>query len=294
MLAYGLPDIPAMTTEAERHAYYNLAKVKVREGEIVELGAWLGASTVAIAAGIRDSGVEGKVRVWDRFVWKPAAHEPKAGGPLIGSMFEQFKKNVAPLVQFVDANPGEIAKIKWTGHPIALMVIDAPKRVPEIAAVLTEFGPHVKRGAVMVWQDFCHFPSYAIPACLYRLKSKIKFVEAVVPGETVITEVVEPWQKVNVSERVLSLGTWGADAVANAWAYWRSQLPPAKHAMFDGGEAMFLCDLGRVDLACAKLREALSRDSDEAKDKWREIRDTRAGLVKRYRPLFDELRKMGV
>jgi predicted O-methyltransferase YrrM len=52
----GVPPIPAMTTDAERECYYRLAKEAAGKGAIVELGAWMGASTAYIAAGIRDSG----------------------------------------------------------------------------------------------------------------------------------------------------------------------------------------------------------------------------------------------
>jgi hypothetical protein len=46
----------------------------------------------------------------------------------------------------------------------------------------------------MAWQDFCHFPSYEIPACLYRLRDHLEFVEAVVPGTTLVfrREVADP------------------------------------------------------------------------------------------------------
>src|SRR5690606_34032410 len=63
----GRPAIPAMTTDAERHRYYELAKAAAGKGAIIELGAWLGASTAYIAAGIRDSGVPAKVHVYDKF-----------------------------------------------------------------------------------------------------------------------------------------------------------------------------------------------------------------------------------
>ena len=61
------PPIPAMTTDAERECYYRLAKDAAGKGAVVELGAWMGASTAYIAAGIRDSGVPVKVHVYDKF-----------------------------------------------------------------------------------------------------------------------------------------------------------------------------------------------------------------------------------
>ena len=46
-----MPVIPAMTTEEERMLYYRLAKEGAPLGAVVEMGAWLGASSAFIAAG---------------------------------------------------------------------------------------------------------------------------------------------------------------------------------------------------------------------------------------------------
>ena len=106
----GLNHIPAMTTDAERECYYRLAREAAGSGEIVELGAWMGASTAYIAAGIRDSGFAQKAKVYDKFQSKPghvrkvAAFYSKRGidkAP-IGPCLEQFLANLGPLSAYVD------------------------------------------------------------------------------------------------------------------------------------------------------------------------------------------------
>jgi hypothetical protein len=74
--------IPAMTTEAERQCYYRWALNQAAHGAVVELGAWLGAATAYIAAGVRDAGADTRAQVYDRFIWKPSSHDKKAGGPI--------------------------------------------------------------------------------------------------------------------------------------------------------------------------------------------------------------------
>ena len=61
----------------------------------------------------------------------------------------------------------------------------------------------------MAWQDFCHFPSYPIPACLYRLRQHIEFVEAVTPGSTLVFRVTSQWDADEVSPAALALKTEG-------------------------------------------------------------------------------------
>ena len=166
-------NIPAMTTDAERECYYRLAKEAT--GLVVELGAWMGASTAYIAAGIRDSGVDRKALVFDKFQSKPG-HIRKVkefyskrgiNKAPIGPCLMTFQQNLGPLMEYVEPHQGQIEKLKWGKEPISVLITDAPKRVPAISSVLTKFRTALQPGSIMAWQDFCHFPSYEIPACLY-------------------------------------------------------------------------------------------------------------------------------
>ena len=103
----GARDIPAMTTGAERLAYYELALTAAPQGTVVELGTWLGAATVFLAAGLRDAGVKSRLHAYDRFQWQ-AIHDYKAGFPLPKKMYDQFRENLGPLAEYVQAHKGEI------------------------------------------------------------------------------------------------------------------------------------------------------------------------------------------
>jgi hypothetical protein len=288
------PAIPAMTTDAEREAYYRLAMEASGKGAIVELGAWLGASTAYIAAAIRDSGVACKAHVYDKFQARPG-HDRKirefyskqGGSAPAGLSIEQFKANLGPLLSYVTVHTGLIEHMEWGGEPIALLVADAPKRVPQISAVLTELREALRPGAVMAWQDFCHFPSYEIPASLYRLRDHIEFVEAVVPGTTLVFRVKSQWRLDEVSRDALALERWSASEVFEAWHYWLDFVPAEKANLFRCGAAMFLSDIGHPKLAGVALRGvAESRPADVVK-KWGYLRANRPDFVTRYAGLFD-------
>lgn len=298
----GMPVIPAMTTDAERECYYRLAKEAAPKGTVVELGAWMGASTAYIAAGIRDSGVKAKAKIYDKFQSKPGhirkvkEFYSKRGidkAP-IGPCLLSFQQNLGGLMKFVEPKPGQIEdeiKGNWADNSISLLVTDAPKRVPQISPVLAALRKALQPGAIMAWQDFCHFPSYEIPACLYRIRDHIEFVEAVVPGTTLVFRVKSQWKAEEVSLDALALSRWSVGEIAAAWVYWAPFIAPEKFELFQCGGAMFLCDIGKPEEAVSVLSAI---DLGPIVKKWRYLRDARPDFVARYAPLFDYLEKQGV
>lgn len=287
-----------MTTEAERDLYYRLVREGVGNGAIVELGAWLGASTASIAAAIRDSGVSAKAHVYDKFQSRPG-HERKVQAfyaaqgrePATGPSLDQFKANLGPLLDYVEVHKGQIEDMKWNGEPIAVLICDAPKRVPAVSAVLTTLREPLVPGAIMAWQDFCHFPSYEIPACLYRLREHLEFVEAVVPGTTLAFRVRSQWGAEEVASRALSLGRWTPDEIERAWAFWFEYVPQEKRGLFACGAAMFLCDIGHPMEGAELLYRIWADKRVEIVRKWDYLRSNRPDFVVRYGPLFDLMAK---
>lgn len=299
----GADGIPAMTTTAEREAYYRLARDLTVTGAVIEMGAWLGASTVYIAAGIKDSGASRTLHVYDRWAWDPShTRKVKAwtkdhlgagyrAGPIpdANSMFATFGANLGPLIELVDVHRGEITNVLWRGGPIAMMVMDAPKRRKEISRVLTALGPSVQPGAKMAWQDFAHFPSYEIVACLHRLQDYLTFDEGIAPGTTAIFTVKRPWPASAVYEAAFSAASWSGEEIKSAWEAWTRRLPAYQRPRFRCGAALFLCDIGHASAGRALLREILAECGAEVLPKWRYLREHRGNLASRYAPLFEEI-----
>lgn len=294
----GIPPIPAMTTDAERECYYRLTKEAAGKGAIVELGAWMGASTAYIAAGIRDSGVQTKAHVYDQFISK-AGHVEKVkafydkqgiDAVPVGPSLEAFEANLGPLLEYLEAHQGKIEQMAWGKEPIALLVTDAPKRVPAISSVLTKLRDALQPGAIMAWQDFCHFPSYEIPACLYRLRDHLEFVEAVVPGTTLVFRVKSQWNLAEVTQSALDLRHWTPLEIGKAWSFWLDFVPAEKVELFRCGAAMFLCDIGYSDDAVELLAHV---PLDAVIAKWAYLKANRRDFLDRYRPLFTYLESVG-
>jgi hypothetical protein len=299
----GVSPIAAMTTDAERECYYRLAVKAAQQGEVVELGAWMGASTAYIAAGLRDASTNQRVHVYDQFVSK-AGHKEKVkafydkqgiNAVPVGPSLETFKKNLGPLMAHVEPHQGKIEQMQWGDEPIALLITDAPKRVPAISSVLTKLRKALQPGSIMAWQDFCHFPSYEIPACLYRLRHHLEFVEAVVPGTTLVFRVKSQWSADEVSLASLALSKWTVGEIRDAWGWWilESGVPAEKIALFSCGAAMFMCDIGDTSEAVAELDSVYQRHADAIVKKWRYLKEKRPDFLTRYAPLFGYLERQG-
>jgi hypothetical protein len=286
----GVPAIPAMTSDAERQCYYRLAREA--DGAVIEFGAWLGASTAYLAAAIRDKGGE-PVHTYDKFqakkghVRKVREFYAKAGVAEVplADAYAHFRGNMGPLLDHVIVHKGQIEEARWDHERIGLIVFDAPKRRPAISAVLTNFRDGIRAGTVMAWQDFCHFPSYEIPASLYRLRDHLEFVEAIVPGSTLVFRVTKPWPALKVTRE--ALGRWHPREIAEAYEYWLPMVPAEKRPAFRCGNAMFLADTGHMTAACDVISDVFALRDRIVERKWEYLRKVRPDFVIRYRPLFD-------
>jgi hypothetical protein len=296
----GAEAIPAMTTPSERFCFYRLTRAHATRGAVVELGTWLGAATVYMAAGMRDAVPldvaagryhgAGRMHAFDRFEFK-ADHVAKAGGPLDRPMLEQVRVNLGPLGRFVELHAGEFLRAEWSGQPIAVLVADGPKRVREFSKVWSIFGPSCLPGAITAWQDFAFFPAYDLPACFARLAQAgaVTFLEGVYPGTTAVFRVERPILPDDVDEKRLRLADWSPDEIETTWERWLTVLPAGQHPRFRVGAALFLCDRGAVRRGVDALRRTLAgldAPSIEAiTSKWRSLRATRPSWVAKYSAL---------
>lgn len=279
--------IPAMTSDRERDQFRKLAlEASSKDGSIVELGAWLGAGTVSIAEGIKESGFERVVHSYDRFLWDQRTHGPKAPGLQVSNLFKTYKANLGDLAKFVVPHKGEIEQTVWDGGPIALMICDAPKRLKPIQHVLSSFGTWLQNGSVMAWQDFCFPPAYMIAACLYRLRTHFTVRGGV--DYTITFDITEPWKHEDVNLARLELRTWSADGVVESMQFWREALPPDQFVNVMCGATLFLSDLGHAARGRTLLRPLIHADK-ELESVLLKIKKTRPILANRYAELFREI-----
>jgi SAM-dependent methyltransferase len=111
------------------------------EATIVELGPWLGALSRVLAA-------HGRLHVVDSFVWTQD-HDRRVPGLLApGDSFRPtFEALMARQGLEVTVHAADFAAFRWSGGPIALCAIDAPKKPAALRDALMAVAPGLDAGA---------------------------------------------------------------------------------------------------------------------------------------------------
>jgi hypothetical protein len=155
--------IPTMLSKSERKLLYGLARdFASGEGAIVDAGCFLGGSTAALLAGLRDrpqpwSGPP--VESYDLFRVEEYTLGKFFGGDPSVRVGESFRNRFDANVTRFDVphvvHEGDITEIGWSRGPIDVLFLDVLKS-PEINdAVLRDFFPSLVPGrSVIVHQDY--------------------------------------------------------------------------------------------------------------------------------------------
>jgi hypothetical protein len=156
-----IPWVKTMLSTEERRLLYGLAREYASgQGAIVDAGCFLGGSTVALLAGVRD-----RARRWEG---PPIASYDlfRVDPPTISKYFDdsvsagdsfraRFDANVAGFGVPHVVHEGDIAEIGWTGGPIEVLFLDVLKTWELNDAVVRDFFPSLVPGrSVVVHQDY--------------------------------------------------------------------------------------------------------------------------------------------
>jgi hypothetical protein len=163
-------DIPGMITDEEAQYYNYISDFYTGQGNVIELGPWLGKSTYYIAkALLRNPNYEGRtLKVYDDFVWRPdwmndyvPEDERLKGGEDFQFLFEKYTSDVSSHVdvkkrKFVtyDGNDN-VEQLKWDGDPIEIMYIDCGRTIEANEAWYSIFSNSFIPGkTLLIMQDW--------------------------------------------------------------------------------------------------------------------------------------------
>ncbi len=168
-----------MVSFAERMALrQHLALNYTGRGECVEIGAFAGGSTVAIAQGIYDSRHPRKLHVYDAFQFPKNELEEKYRKRLLGINGDSFRQAFDFYTRAFDfmlhVTEGDAAQAKWAYGPIEFMHIDCSISQEFHEAVALAFYPHLLPGAVVAHQDFGYEKAPFIAQMLAKLSPWLK------------------------------------------------------------------------------------------------------------------------
>lgn len=248
--------IPAMSAEQETAYIERYARDEYTgRGEIVDLGCWMGATTVAIARGLegnaRPAATGRKVHAFDRFVWESWMDQFVVDTPLGGryrpgdSFSELFLANTAEWGHRVESHAGDLLRPDWAGQPVEFLFVDAMKSWELAHSIALTFFPCLLPGvSTVMHQDFCHFGTYWIHLVMYRLRRYFEPVCDLKDAWSVVFKCREAIPAEVFAEPV-TLGSFSPDELDAAFAHSAGMVSPDKRAQLVGAHAIALLHAGR-------------------------------------------------
>jgi predicted O-methyltransferase YrrM len=155
--------VKTMLSAQELELLYTLARDQYTgRGEIVDGGAFLGGSTLALACGLRDnrtvSDKSRRIHSYDLFISDSFVRQFIDGYPEGVSTRPYYDSVIANVASHVDVHEGDIATFPWPkGKPIEILFIDVAKSWDTNDFLLQQFFPRLMPGASVIQQDY-HWP----------------------------------------------------------------------------------------------------------------------------------------
>jgi hypothetical protein len=236
-------------------------------GAIVDLGTWLGSTTLPLAKGMsqRPSGAPTtRIHTYDRFIWEEWmsefagwAHTSRDYRP--GDNFRAEVETVLGRYRgLVDIHEVDLVTEQWTGGPIELLVVDAMKSWELARNQLDQFLAAVAPGGVVYHQDFSQHWTSWIHLFMYRLRDRFALYYDPPHADGVAFRVIRPLAGIDAAE-LTSPKAYQPDEVTAAFDYSRSLVRPEKHANITAAEGMFYVHTGDLERAAAIFRQARER-----------------------------------
>ena len=192
-----------MQTDEVLYAYWLAKEAATVEGDIVEIGPWIGAATAALAQGVLDrkrGESKSKIHVFDRFAWTAYAAKflPDVTLNPGDDMEEIFRQQTARWTDLIVTHKGELETARWpSDKPISILFIDAPDNADLMKRVWREFGPGLRPGSIVVFQDYKHYMGAFIPPLVYQWRT-LKPVHVVRDGCSVGFRLTQPYAPIDV------------------------------------------------------------------------------------------------
>jgi hypothetical protein len=283
-----LPEVPGMIKKEEgQYLYWLTSEYYDGSASVVEIGTWLGKSTMHLAAGLQSKNATRKLICYDHFEWAGGANwlaKSKTSHTAGSDFMDDFLDNVSDYSHLIDARKSKIKDIEFDPQKISILVLDAPKRVADISKIYRCLSKKVELGTtILAWQDFLHPASFEIPACLYAMAKYQEPAHVVSDGTLVGFRAIANWDVKDVTPEILSFNDWSLSECFEAWEYWDIVVPDYQKPSFQSGLAMLLHDLGYYDEALNLLSSVI--DDKLCRLRWNKWKAT--SLSKRYAKLFE-------
>ena len=261
----------SMLSDLEREYLRTFARKEYTGlGGIVDLGCWLGSSTIALASGLREHPDlqlrSALVHAYDLFIWDGWMNEVSAvrGTPLDGkykpgdSFLEACRELTEPWKDNIRFYPGDLSRIGWSGGPIEFLFVDAMKSWPLANSIIHDFYPSLIPGiSTIVQQDFGNFYVYWIHLITHRLREYFQPIYDIPCSESLCFKYVKQMPE-SLLQTEYDLSSFSNHEIDAAFEYAKGLVAEEKRTFIAAAELrcyLEKSDRGRVDRALFQLSD---------------------------------------
>jgi hypothetical protein len=172
---------PTMLTHEEMRMLAWLAMHVKVDGAVVDLGCFLGGSSVSLAWGVSKGSYERAVYSFDHFNidehGKYLYLYKRGHGFFPGTdAFPIFEKFTKPISDKIIPIKGDVLDYNWDKENISILFIDLAKTKQLNDHILYNFFPQLLPGSIIVQQDFLFFRTPWIYPTMHKLSDSIEFL----------------------------------------------------------------------------------------------------------------------
>ncbi len=188
----GAHGLPTMLARGEVALLHGLARDVVSGwGDVVELGTFLGGSTVALGTGLRDASPDRptpRIHTYDLFVQEAW---PSFGVVAGENVLPRWETTVAGVRDLVDVHVGPLTARDAPDGPVELLFVDIVKQASTMSETMHGFVTLTRPGSVIVHQDMFHWGSPWVLTTVSALWDRLVYVGEIARASGVFV-VAEP------------------------------------------------------------------------------------------------------
>lgn len=180
-------DAPTLLSDEELRMLAWISANLTAEGDICELGPFLGGSTVPLAWGGAKAGK--RVYSYDRFKAPLDIQKRFKVAELCegSNSLPAFMHSIRHVADNVVPVPGDLMEKGWPSDgPISLLFVDVAKTWALNDHILRVFFPQMSDGAILIQQDFLYHRTPWVIGTMYALRDMFDFLGYVDKGASVI------------------------------------------------------------------------------------------------------------
>lgn len=254
-----------MTSIEERSYVLEYAeKDYTGQGEIVDLGCWLGSLTVPLAIGLEQNknlnNLDNiKIHAYDIFIWENWMNSSVnntnfANKYQHGQLFvDAFEEIIKPWEFLIKTYAGDLKELGYEAQKnIEFLLVDAMKSFELTNVILANFFPFLISNTSLVnHQDFAHYYSSWIHLIMYHLKDYFEPL-IYVPFGSVIFKNIKPIP-LTLLQKKYTFADFSPEEIRDAFDYSLSIVPDSAKPNIAAAKVMLYIHLGDLETAKKEL-----------------------------------------